>query len=48
MVALAVDAKQDENILDLCCCPGVKLCQIAEGTKSESSVTGVDINSSRL
>ena len=52
-VVLALDPKPNENILDLCCSPGSKLCYIADCMKSynvdiEGSLSGVDINQHRL
>jgi len=52
-VVLALDPKPNENILDLCCSPGTKLCYIADLMKTQSdniegSLTGNDINQHRL
>lgn len=51
-VVLALNPKESEHILDLCCCPGAKLLFIGDlmGPKEKitGSLTGVDINSKRL
>jgi len=36
------------RVLDLCCCPGLKLCSIADQIPIGSTVIGVDISSSRM
>jgi 16S rRNA C967 or C1407 C5-methylase (RsmB/RsmF family) len=52
-VVLALNPQYNENILDLCCCPGAKLLFIGDMMESfkvkiTGSLTGVDINSKRL
>ena len=52
-VVLALNPQNNENILDLCCCPGAKLLFIGDlmmGKKEKimGSLTGVDINTKRL
>ena len=44
---------QDSNkgvlrVLDLCCCPGLKLCMIADLVPAGSTVIGLDISSTRM
>ncbi|KAI9091239.1 S-adenosyl-L-methionine-dependent methyltransferase [Phlyctochytrium arcticum] len=41
----ALDVQMDDNVLDLCCAPGMKLCYIADklGRGGKGTVTGVDI-----
>lgn len=55
-VVLALNPQKTDNILDLCCSPGSKLCFTADLMKEkengvfekEGSLTGVDINEKRL
>ena len=51
-VVLALNPKENEHILDLCCCPGAKLLFIGDlmssKEKKTGSLSGVDINSKRL
>lgn len=48
-VVKALDPQKGDRILDLCCCPGAKLCYIADlaGT-GQKNIIGVDINQNRL
>ncbi|KAG2218770.1 hypothetical protein INT45_012990, partial [Circinella minor] len=51
--AMAVDAlelESNDQVLDLCCAPGAKLCMIANllGNDGDGTVTGVDIANHRL
>jgi 16S rRNA C967 or C1407 C5-methylase (RsmB/RsmF family) len=49
VAVLALNPKPDENILDLCCAPGGKLCYISDKLSSNTfRITGVDINLKRL
>eukprot|EP00934_Nitzschia_sp_Nitz4_P002379 Nitzschia sp. Nitz4//scaffold189_size62959//1716//3002//NITZ4_006298-RA/size62959-processed-gene-0.14-mRNA-1//1//CDS//3329539866//2374//frame0 len=36
------------RVLDLCCCPGLKLCSMADLLSDESTVVGVDISERRM
>jgi 16S rRNA C967 or C1407 C5-methylase (RsmB/RsmF family) len=36
----ALDPQPGEHILDLCCCPGAKLCLIGDLMKGRGSLTG--------
>lgn len=45
---VALDPRPGDDVLDLCCAPGAKLCLISDLMKRQGSVTGVDINPSRL
>lgn len=45
---LAVGAEPGEDVLDLCCCPGAKLCALADAVGPEGSATGVDVDGRRL
>jgi 16S rRNA C967 or C1407 C5-methylase (RsmB/RsmF family) len=45
------NAKEDGRavrVLDLCCCPGLKLCAIADRVPSGSTVVGVDVSEHRM
>jgi 16S rRNA C967 or C1407 C5-methylase (RsmB/RsmF family) len=44
----ALDAREGESVLDLCCAPGAKLCMLAEAVGPTGSVTGVDVAAHRL
>ncbi|KAI8384614.1 S-adenosyl-L-methionine-dependent methyltransferase [Radiomyces spectabilis] len=49
--AIAVDAldiEKDDQVLDLCCAPGAKLCMIANLLHGNGTATGVDLASHRL
>ncbi|KAI8874051.1 S-adenosyl-L-methionine-dependent methyltransferase [Ramicandelaber brevisporus] len=51
IAALALDVQAGDNVLDLCCSPGGKLCMIADMLNAmggNGTVTGVDISKSRL
>jgi len=44
-VVLALDPQINELILDLCCCPGAKLCFISDlAGNNNKNIVGVDIN----
>jgi len=45
---LALDPQPGDNILDICCAPGTKLCMISDLMKGQGSLTGVDISRNRL
>ncbi|KAF2071419.1 hypothetical protein CYY_007263 [Polysphondylium violaceum] len=45
---LALDPKPGDNILDICCAPGTKLCMISDLMNGQGSLTGVDISRPRL
>jgi len=47
-VVKALDLQVNDNVLDLCCAPGAKLCYIADQIYPSGTVTGVDISFSRL
>lgn len=36
----ALGPRPGEDVLDLCCCPGLKLCMLAERMRHEGTVTG--------
>jgi hypothetical protein len=36
----ALSPRPGEDVLDLCCCPGLKLCMLAERMRHEGTVTG--------
>ncbi|KAI8819845.1 S-adenosyl-L-methionine-dependent methyltransferase [Fimicolochytrium jonesii] len=46
----ALDVQPNDNVLDVCCAPGMKLCNIADlqGRDGLGTVTGVDISKDRL
>lgn len=44
----ALDAKPGDDVLDLCCAPGAKLCAIADCMQQSGTLTGVDVNKERL
>ena len=46
VAALAV--RPGEDVLDLCCAPGAKLCAIAEAMELTGTLTGVDVSAERL
>ncbi|KAI9490291.1 S-adenosyl-L-methionine-dependent methyltransferase [Zychaea mexicana] len=50
MAVEALDLTPDDQVLDLCCAPGAKLCMIANklGNDGVGTVTGVDIAKHRL
>ena len=50
MAVDALELQSDDQVLDLCCAPGAKLCMIANllGNGGDGTVTGVDIASHRL
>lgn len=37
----ALDPHPGENVLDLCCCPGLKLCMMADTMQQSGTVTGM-------
>ena len=45
---VALDAQPGEDVLDLCCAPGAKLCAIADAMQLQGTVTGVDVSEQRL
>ncbi|KAL4434559.1 hypothetical protein ABPG74_007343 [Tetrahymena malaccensis] len=47
-VIKSLDPQKGEKVLDLCCCPGMKLCNIADIIGTEGKAFGVDINETRL
>ncbi|EAS04949.1 NOL1/NOP2/sun family protein (macronuclear) [Tetrahymena thermophila SB210] len=47
-VIKSLDPQKGEKVLDLCCCPGMKLCNIADIIGAEGKAFGVDINETRL
>jgi 16S rRNA C967 or C1407 C5-methylase (RsmB/RsmF family) len=46
----ALEITQDDQVLDLCCAPGAKLCMISNllGNQGVGTVTGVDLAGHRL
>ena len=44
----ALDAQAGEDVLDLCCAPGAKLCAIADAMGLGGTLTGVDVSAERL
>ncbi|EKU22180.1 s-adenosyl-l-methionine-dependent methyltransferase domain-containing protein [Nannochloropsis gaditana CCMP526] len=44
----ALGPRPGDNVLDLCCCPGLKLCMVAEQMHHTGTITGVDISRGRL
>ncbi|KAI8976238.1 S-adenosyl-L-methionine-dependent methyltransferase [Pilobolus umbonatus] len=50
LAVTALDINEDDQVLDLCCAPGAKLCMISNllGKSGLGTVTGVDISSHRL
>jgi 16S rRNA C967 or C1407 C5-methylase (RsmB/RsmF family) len=44
----ALNARPGEDVLDLCCAPGAKLCAISESMETSGTLTGVDISEERL
>lgn len=47
-VVKALEPQPGDNILDLCCAPGAKLCMISDVMGRTGTVTGVDVNLKRL
>ena len=45
---VALDPRPGEDVLDLCCAPGAKLCAIADCMQQSGTLTGVDISEQRL
>ncbi|KAL1525040.1 hypothetical protein AB1Y20_019913 [Prymnesium parvum] len=45
---LALGVKAGEDVLDLCCAPGAKLCALADAMGGEGTLTGVDVSAERL
>ncbi|EGC37643.1 hypothetical protein DICPUDRAFT_76769 [Dictyostelium purpureum] len=45
---LALNPKPGDNVLDICCAPGTKLCMISDMLGGNGTVSGVDISSNRL
>ncbi|KAM9961711.1 hypothetical protein ACTFIR_004570 [Dictyostelium discoideum] len=45
---LALNPKPGDNVLDICCAPGTKLCMISDLLEGNGTITGVDISESRL
>ncbi|KAJ3272685.1 hypothetical protein HDV01_005339 [Terramyces sp. JEL0728] len=50
VAARALDVQPNDQILDICCAPGSKLCYLADllGEDSTGTITGVDISKERL
>ncbi|KAJ1963712.1 hypothetical protein IWQ62_003135, partial [Dispira parvispora] len=50
LAVLALDLEENDQVLDLCCAPGAKLCMISDllGTDGRGTVTGVDISPQRI
>lgn len=46
----ALEITKDDQILDLCCAPGAKLCYMADllGNDGNGTITGVDVSKNRL
>ena len=44
----ALDPQPGDNVLDLCCAPGAKLCAIADYMGPSGTLTGVDVSEERL
>eukprot|EP01127_Copromyxa_protea_P012559 TRINITY_DN3292_c0_g1_i1.p1 TRINITY_DN3292_c0_g1~~TRINITY_DN3292_c0_g1_i1.p1 ORF type:complete len:393 (-),score=79.36 TRINITY_DN3292_c0_g1_i1:122-1300(-) len=47
-VVRALDPQPGDNILDLCCAPGAKLCMISDEMGRTGTITGVDVSLKRL
>jgi len=47
-VVRALDCQPGDNVLDLCCAPGSKLCMLADEIQHQGSLTGVDVVEERL
>ncbi|KAN0043129.1 hypothetical protein ACTA71_010766 [Dictyostelium dimigraforme] len=45
---LALNPKPNDNVLDICCAPGTKLCMISDMLGGNGTITGIDISESRL
>ena len=45
---LALGAGAGDRVLDLCCCPGGKLCALADVVGAAGAVDGVDVSAKRL
>ncbi|KAJ1652155.1 hypothetical protein IWQ61_007443 [Dispira simplex] len=50
LAVLALDLEENDQVLDLCCAPGAKLCMISDllGIDGRGTVTGVDISPQRI
>lgn len=50
VAVLALELQKDDQVLDLCCAPGAKLCMISNilGREGLGTVTGVDLAGHRL
>lgn len=44
----ALDVRRGDDVLEICCAPGAKLCMLADATGPTGSVTGVDVSPSRM
>ncbi|KAL6047961.1 putative 16S rRNA (Cytosine(967)-C(5))-methyltransferase [Balamuthia mandrillaris] len=45
---VALGVQPGNNVLDLCCAPGAKLCMLADQLEGKGTVTGVDVSEHRL
>ncbi|KAL6040984.1 putative 16S rRNA (Cytosine(967)-C(5))-methyltransferase [Balamuthia mandrillaris] len=45
---VALGVAPGDNVLDLCCAPGAKLCMLADQLEGKGTVTGVDVSEHRL
>jgi 16S rRNA C967 or C1407 C5-methylase (RsmB/RsmF family) len=45
---LALDVQPGDDVLDLCCAPGAKLCALADAMELFGTLTGVDVSEERL
>ncbi|KAI8894364.1 S-adenosyl-L-methionine-dependent methyltransferase [Globomyces pollinis-pini] len=50
IAVLALDLQPNDQVLDICCAPGTKLCYISDilGPNGNGTVTGVDVSEHRL
>lgn len=48
MAVEALDLQANDQVLDMCCAPGAKLCMIANRIEASGSATGVDCAAHRL
>lgn len=47
----SLDTKDDVRVLDLCCCPGLKLCMLSDQMRShqkKATIVGVDVSEMRM
>lgn len=44
----ALEVQEGDDVLDLCCAPGAKLCALADALQLSGTLTGVDVSEERL